>query len=224
MNSTGVQAWVAMQQGMRAMDAVARLWGRQVSLSPVEVMLVLMLAEGGVRSGSELATLSGRTRQQVQRSLEALEKRELVCAASHSPLGKVQGWRLTERGQRKLERLRRRIALWEQLVATRVELGQVIEVNQRLVSALIGRPLDEGLVQGLRIPAEMVDDWNLVFFREALAAMEDAVPVASEPLDLEPNSTQDPKSERQARARERVLEAEQADRQSVHDHWRSLWR
>jgi len=224
MNSTGVQAWVAMQQGMRAMDAVARLWGRQVSLSPVEVMLVLMLAEGGVRSGSELATLSGRTRQQVQRSLEALEKRELVCAASHSPLGQVQGWRLTERGQRKLERLRRRIALWEQLVATRVELGQVIEVNQRLVSALIGRPLDEGLVQGLRIPAEMVDDWNLVFFREALAAMEDAVPVASEPLDLEPNSTQDPKSERQARARERVLEAEQADRQSVHDHWRSLWR
>jgi DNA-binding MarR family transcriptional regulator len=224
MNSTGVQAWVAMQQGMRAMDAVARLWGRQVSLSPVEVMLVLMLAEGGVRSGSELATLSGRTRQQVQRSLEALEKRELVCAATHSPLGKVQGWRLTARGEKKLERLNRRIALWEQLVATRVELGQVIEVNQRLVSALIGRPLDEGLVQGLRIPAEMVDDWNLVFFREALAAMEDAVPVASEPLDLEPNSTQDPKSERQARARERVREAEQADRQSVHDHWRSLWR
>jgi hypothetical protein len=70
----------------------------------------------------------------------------------------------------------------------------------------------------------MVDDWNLVFFREALAAMEDAVPVASEPLDLEPNSTQDPKSERQARARERVREAEQADRQSVHDSWRSLWR
>jgi len=148
MNSTGVRAWVAMQQGMRAMDAVARLWGRQVSLGPAEVMLVLMLAEGGARSGSELATLSGRTRQQVQRSLETLEKRELVCAATLSPLGKVQGWRLTERGEKKLERLNRRIALWEQLVATRVELSQVIEVHHRLVSALIGRPLDDGARAG----------------------------------------------------------------------------
>jgi len=81
-----------------------------------------------------------------------------------------------------------------------------------------------GLVQGLRIPAEMVDDRNLVFFKEAMAAMEDAVPVAREPRALEPNSTQDPKAERQARARERVRQTQQEERQAVQDFWRSLWR
>jgi len=75
-----MKSWLRAKQALTALDVVMRRWGRQLGLDEVELVLVMLLGEVRGRCGADLAELSGRSRQNVNRSLFALRERGLVEA------------------------------------------------------------------------------------------------------------------------------------------------
>jgi hypothetical protein len=89
---------MAAKRTLTAMDLVTRSWARQLGLDECGVMVLILLGHRESLPACELAVQTGRARQQVQRSLQLMEKLSLVCPAELSRHGRTVAWMLTELG------------------------------------------------------------------------------------------------------------------------------
>ncbi len=95
---------IAMGQLLRVVDEAVRRELRDTGLSPVDLEALAWLFERPGVSGTTISERTGRTRQNIQRTLESLEKRELVSRYDSVITHRTVGWGLTERGRRATER------------------------------------------------------------------------------------------------------------------------
>lgn len=206
--------WLALRQGLVIIDIVSRLWARQVGLAQAE-LTVVMLLDLRARSGAELARFSGRSRQNVQRVLNELERRGVITPKTLTARSRVKSWTLTPLGQALADRLRKRMALWEELVSSSVNLSTLTESLRRMVEALVNRP-HAGWHRGLQIPREMRIDpeWDLAL--DALAEHGDEPTPSPEP-------TEDPLAARRRAREEADAQADELAWQGAREAWRALW-
>lgn len=204
-------AWVALQQSMRAVDSVERFWARELRLEPTDVLLFLLISRGE-QTPTELGNRTGRSRQQVHRSLVRLEGAGFVTA-SLGRRGLVSGWRLTPAGLLRLECLERRMAIWEKQLSTLVDVDALIEQLRWMLRTLINRSV-EGYFEGLFLPYEFRVDPNLEFVAEAAKLR------AS---DAERKSQPSPTEARKEAGRELAAQAEKEDEEASRDAWINLW-
>jgi DNA-binding MarR family transcriptional regulator len=128
---------MAIRQSLTAMDAVVRLHGRELGLTETEVMIVMLLEALRSRTASELAISCGRPRQQVQRSIEALSRRDLVQAVK-SPSGRSE-WALTEYGSELSQRMAVRLSTFEELAGGASVLEPVALALEGITNSLVNQ-------------------------------------------------------------------------------------
>ncbi len=143
--------WVSLGRALTAMEAVHRLWARQLGLEVGETHVLLALARRSM-SNANIAEAIGRQRQQVQRTLSALHSRGLATPSVVSPAGKIQAWALTETGADVARRLEARTRAWERMSAPAVQLDALAEQLNALVRGLVNEPQANGWVRGLSQP------------------------------------------------------------------------
>lgn len=168
-----VSTWVALQQSLRAIEAVSRSWARELVLEPSDVLLLLLFSRTE-QTPTTLAQLCGRSRQQVHRSLLRLESEGVVEVASFTRRGKIAAWRLSATGLTRLECIERRMAIWEQHLVGRVDVDVLLHELRGTLRALVNRMVD-AYFSGLYRPEELRRDPNLEFAREAVALQESIV-------------------------------------------------
>lgn len=148
--------WLAAKQALTAMDRVTRGWAQDLGLDECGVMVVMLLGEHGPRAGSDLALLSGRLRQQVQRSLGALKLQGMVAPSLVSGSGRVHQWALTDRGRALWGILESAMKIWEEILSREAELPAVVLALQRMVEIMVNRPSADGW--RLLVPDELRRD------------------------------------------------------------------
>lgn len=168
-----MSAWVAVRQALVMVEAVEAAWGRELGLDRTQLMITLLVSRRPGRSASEIAWLSGTRRQNVWRSLKALQKRELVHPVSSSRRG-AEGWSLSEQGAELARRLEVRLSAWEAMLNQSVDLQVVVWFLQRMVECLVNRPTGGKWRSGLIIPDEqrLDPEWDLHLDRAVLPAIE----------------------------------------------------
>src|SRR4051794_36040586 len=92
-----MSAWLAVRQAVAAMDAVEKRWARELRLRPLELTVVLMLIQRPGRPASDIAYFSGQRKQNISRTLLALEKRGLIHPCTVTKRG-AGAWSLTLTG------------------------------------------------------------------------------------------------------------------------------
>lgn len=153
-----MRTWMAMRQAMAALDLVMRVWARQLRLSAGELMVIMLLGDQPRRCCAELALLSGRRRQQTQRTLAALHRRGFVQPARTNKKGRVQAWELTAHGRTCLERLEARVRDWDDLLSRRLDLEHLTANLQRTVEVIVRYPTGgNGWEEALNWPLEPID-------------------------------------------------------------------
>ena len=152
---------MAIRQALTAMDGVARENARVVGLQGADVLVVLLLGQRESFAASSLALHTGRTRQQVQRSLEALRKKGLVHTG-RLPSGRVAAWALTDAGVSVKDRLEARLGAYEEILGGHADLSRVAESLERMVESLVNRPSSSGWRRGLLVPhvARLNPSWD----------------------------------------------------------------
>lgn len=212
MSLKSVRAWVAMQQSLRAIEAVGRFWAGELELEPTDVLLILLM-ERTEQTPTTLGHLSGRKRQQVHRSLLRLEEQRLVEVASFRRRGKIAAWRLTEAGLLRLECLERRMKVWEEHLVGRVDVDVLLDELRATLRSLVNRSMD-GYLAGLHQPEEHRRDPNLEFAREAEQLRLAAAQSAQGPS---------PAALRKEKSRQLAGEAREADLEILDARWRGLF-
>lgn len=207
-----VSMWVALQQSLRAIEAVGRFWATQLGLEPTDVLLILLVGRAA-RTPTVLGNMTGRTRQQVHRSLLRLEALGLVEADGFSRRGRVAAWRLSPPGLLRLDCLERRMAIWEQHLSPRVEIDALIEDLRVTLRALVNRSM-EGYFEGLYVPDELRRDPNLEFMHEAMKLRES---------DAHADANPSPTTQRKEAARRHAEAAEMEDEEAARAAWQNLW-
>ncbi len=207
-----MRSWVAVRQALSGMDIVMRAWARQLKLDGCEVMAVMLLAQRTGQSASEVALFSGRARQHAQRTLCELGRRGFVERLRVSPSGKVMAWSLTPAGEALARRLEVRLLAWEEILASRVDLPEVLASLERMTESLVNRPSADGWARGLMIPQEARRDsqWDLPGeLRTAShpAGVSGRIPIGDKPEDEAPPASK--------RAR---------DQAALAATWDALWR
>lgn len=147
-----MKSWLRAKQALTALDVVMRRWGRQLGLDEVELVLVMLLGEVRGRCGADLAELSGRSRQNVNRSLFALRERGLV-EAKVDHRGRAQWWWLSASGLQTLAALEARMVDWETTFSDRVDLRELSLQLVLLVESLVRRGSSSGWARALVRPA-----------------------------------------------------------------------
>lgn len=209
-----MSSWLAMRQALTAMDLVIRGWARDLDLDECGVMILMLLGERKHDPACNLAYRSGRARQQVQRSLMMMQRRALVEPMVISARGRVQAWRLTERGLRMWELLERAMREWEAELEHRVDVAELTASLQRVVQVIVNRPGGDGWRRGLTVPLELRLEPTRM-----RASMEEGL---LEPApSAEPSLPLDDEHRECIRGNPKWTEAE---RQSVADAWAALWR
>lgn len=210
-----MSAWLAMKQALTAMDLVTRGWARDLDLDECGVMVLMLLGERGHDPACNLAYRSGRARQQVQRSLGMMRRRGLVTPLVVSARGRVQAWKLTERGLTMWGLLEQAMQAWDEDLERRVNVAELTAELQRVVSVIVNRPGGDGWRRGLLVPYELrrASIRTRASMEEGL--LDQTPPAAETSLPLEaghhesisgnPNWTD-------------------AERESVARAWRALWR
>ena len=142
-----------MKQALTAIDRVTRQWARELRLDECALMVLMMLGSWPNSSAAELARKSGRTRQQVQRSLGAMVRRGMVVPTARTKKGRVQGWTLTEHGVAFFRSLERAVLTWEEVLGSRVDLPATVAALGRVVKTMLNRPRADGW--GMIVPDEL---------------------------------------------------------------------
>lgn len=159
-----MNTWISVRQALVALDITMRAWGRELGLDGSEVMVLLLIGQLNERrrSASEIAWLSGRSRQNVQRSLARLERRGIILPAAVSGRG-TEAWSLTEVGIQLGARLHCRQVALESILDARFELADIALSLQLIVQTLVNRPTASGWARGLLIPHEARKDpeWDI---------------------------------------------------------------
>jgi DNA-binding MarR family transcriptional regulator len=155
--------WLETRRALAAMDTVMKAWGAGLELNVAEVMVLMLLKQHpGIRC-SQLATLTGRQRQNLQVTMQHLELRGAVRPAHMTRALKVQAWALTPAGEDLVAQLAERMHLWERMLGGREVLSQITEGLQRLARALVHHPGGgAGWRRGLAVPEELrrYPDWK----------------------------------------------------------------
>ena len=204
-----MSTWIAVRQALRVLDAIERSWGRDVGLDGSQVTIFLLLSRLPGCSASELAIYTGRQRQHVWRSMTALKERGLVHASRTSERG-TEGWSLSPAGVTLAQALERRLAAWEGLMGRHVDLDQIFQLLQKMVTTVVNRPSSKGWRRGLLAPEEswMDPEWNAHLHSAALPeASTTAHCERHEPTTEQPG--EDPKTP--------------ADYERIDQHWHKLW-
>lgn len=212
MSLKSVSAWVALQQSLKAIEAVGRFWAHQLALEPTDVLLVLLIARTE-QTPTTLGHMTGRKRQQVHRSLLRLEADGLVEAATFTRRGRVAAWRLTPSGVARLECLERRMGIWEEHLVGRVDVDALLGELRATLRSLVNRTM-EGYFAGLYHPDELRRDPNLEFARESLTLRESIA---------EAREKASPTELRKATARKLAEDARREDLEALSDSWRGLF-
>lgn len=212
MNLKSVRAWVALQQSLRAIEAVGRFWARELKLEPTDVLIILLMGRGE-ETPTTLGHRTGRWRQQVHRSLLRLEEQGLVEPGTLSRRGKVESWRLSESGLLRLECLERRMAVWEEQLSKTVEVDVLISELRGTLRALVNRTV-EGYLAGLYRPNEHGRDPNFEFLKEAERLRRD---------DVEAGSRRASAVARKAKSRRLAQEAAVQDEEELKARWMALF-
>ena len=212
MSLKSVSVWVALQQSLKAIEAVGRFWATQLALEPTDVLLLLLMARTE-QTPTTLGQVMGRRRQQVHRSLVRLEGAGLVEAATLTRRGKVAAWRLSAPGLTRLECLERRMQIWEEHLTGRVDTDTLLLGLRSTLGALVNRTM-EGYLAGLYHPDELRRDPNLEFVREAAALRESLAELREQPS---------PTARRKATARQLAEEASQQDHEAASASWHRLF-
>jgi DNA-binding MarR family transcriptional regulator len=157
-----MSAWVAVRQALMMVEAVEAAWGQELGLDRTELMATLLVARRPDRSTSDIAWLSGTRRQNVWRSLKALQKRGLVHPTNASMRG-AEGWSLSEAGVELARRLEARLTAWETMLNESVDLEVVVFFLQRMVECVVNRPTGGKWRSGIIIPEEqrLDPEWDL---------------------------------------------------------------
>lgn len=146
--------FVAVRQSLTAMDAVIAKIARAMGLRSDELWVVMvMVSTGDAVSGAWLATISGRSRQQLHRTLRGLEARGLVLGVSEG--ARASRWVLTDAGLERGQRLRPIVSAWEQMMRGRVDLDELSRELERVVASLVNHFSSHGWREGLHVPWEV---------------------------------------------------------------------
>jgi DNA-binding MarR family transcriptional regulator len=105
---------VALGQLLRVVDEAVRKELRETGLSPVDLEALAWLYDRPGVTGASISEKTGRTRQNIQRTLESLERRDLVMRYDSVVNHRTVGWGLTDRGREAAERAVRRLQWLEQ--------------------------------------------------------------------------------------------------------------
>lgn len=206
------------------MDVVMRVWARQLLLGAGEVLLLLHLGAQGPQSCIRLAQWSGRTRQQVHKSLKLLAARQLIHSASFEARGRRQEWALTSKGAALFERLSLRMETWEAELRPVVDLEELASKHEALVNFLLARPLENGWRRGLRVPREVLLNpyWDFPSLEAAQAWQAEVHRLATAPLPGEELAAQE--ARRASAPFSPRLTTEQRQWARAIEAWEALWR
>lgn len=213
MTLKSVAAWVAMQQSLKAIEAVGRFWATQLGLEQSDVLLMLLLGRR-VQTPTTLGHVMGRRRQQVHRSLLRLEAQGLVTASEFTRRGKVAGWKLSSAGLLRLECLERRMGVWEEHLVERVDVEKLLGELRATLRSLVNRTM-EGFFAGLYVPEELRRDPNLTFLKEAEALRESMAELRAQPS---------PTEQRKAAARKIAEDALKEEAEALSRDWTRLFQ
>lgn len=133
---------IRIWQALTAIELMFKRVARDVELAPLDTWVLVVAAVAGEPvSGAWLARQTGRARQQVHRSLEALALRKLVARSDVADAQAVR-WEVTPLGKR-VVRLVDVIAQGWLLGATRrVDLEALGDTLERLVISIVNRDTD----------------------------------------------------------------------------------
>lgn len=100
---------LATHQLATLLDDELRLLAREHGLQLSDVLVLSLLYQEGERPCATIAWFLGRPRQNVQRSLESLERRGFVERLDSAFSGRTAAWRLTTAGHRTWDSLNGRL-------------------------------------------------------------------------------------------------------------------
>lgn len=130
---------IRVWQALTAIELMFKRVAREVGLAPLDtwVLLVASVAAEPV-SGAWLARQTGRARQQVQRSLEALAVRNLVARSVGGDAPAVR-WEVTVLGRRVVRLLDVTAQGWLLGATRRVDFEVLAQTLERLVNSIVNR-------------------------------------------------------------------------------------
>lgn len=172
-----MNVWLRVVRGLTTLEAVHRLWARQLGLEGMETY-VLMALEEHPASGARVASEIARDRQQAQRTLRGLRARGLVEPCEVSDGGKTQSWALTNAGVECVRRLRARARAWEEMMAPVLSMADLAAQLAQLEGALVNQPFGNGWAHALHEPFEAHRNprWDQLPFK--MARLEQSEPDA----------------------------------------------
>ena len=135
---------------------------RHEDLTPEDVLLFVWMEEEPGLSGSTLSRMLGRSRQNIQASLERLLKRGLVVKYPACHRDRAVGWGMTEKGSARWDALQKRLRAQDALLKNYGVTDSVILGFQELIIKLrrLSRPIsNSGLFE---VPEEVkTAAWDL---------------------------------------------------------------
>ena len=158
-----MRAMMVFRQLMAVLDRKLGEETRKEGLTPQDVLLFAWMEQQQGISGSTLARVTGRERQNIQVSLERLVKRELVHKYESCYRDRTVGWGLTDRGAELWTRLSGALYSQDGMLERHGVTLTFLDKMEELVSTLRKSPPSEygpGLVD---IPEEddEVAEWDL---------------------------------------------------------------
>lgn len=142
---------LAVRQALTAVNAVTRTCAWEAGLEQSEALVLGLVLARPRRSASEVALMTGQSRQQAHRTLQRLARRGLVEPAGTQG-GKVIGWRLTSAGVEVWEDLRERMRRYEEIMGDSAALWALVLSLERVVGSVVNRPRAVGWRYGLVRP------------------------------------------------------------------------
>lgn len=132
-----MEHFIRVWQALTAIELMFKRVARDVGLAPLDtwVLIVASVAAEPV-SGAWLARQTGRARQQVQRSLEALARRKLVVRSIGADAQAV-GWELTDLGRRVVRLVDVTAQGWLLGTTRNVDLEALGATLERLVNSMV---------------------------------------------------------------------------------------
>jgi DNA-binding MarR family transcriptional regulator len=100
-----MKIFLNMQRLLALIERRLRPLARRHRMTTQDMVLMAWLVADSGLGGAELASKSGRSRQNTQRALHRLQRRGLVAPNVHDDLDRVIGWRVTEEGSTEWKRI-----------------------------------------------------------------------------------------------------------------------
>ena len=199
-----MNSWFVIKQALTAMDRVTRQWGRELRVDECGLMVLAMLGSWPISSAAELARTCGRSRQQVQRSLGAMARRGMVQPTARTKKGRAKGWTLSEHGVAFSRALSRAVAIWEEVLGSRVDLPATVDALGRVVKTMVNRPSADGW--RMLVPDELRKESITAHFVLSTGAVVEEVAEAESTAAIGPAGWTAKETAR------------------VHETWGALWR